>query len=98
MKPGFGLVWIIPFCVSDLSYTATNLVLEHPKEFHNSDGLTLSFGLYVFAYSCGFLIGPTVAGVIKAKASWGAATLTLGSACVVTCVPFIWMIIRNRYR
>lgn len=95
---GFGLVWIIPFCVSDLSYTAKNLVLDHPKDFNNSDGLTLSFGLYVFSYSCGFLIGPTVAGVIKAKASWGAATLTLGLACMVTCVPFLLLILRNRFR
>lgn len=96
-RKGFGLVWIIPFCVSDLSFTAANLKLDHPKEFGNSDGLALAFGLYVFSYSCGFLVGPTVAGVIKAKASWGASTLALASACVVACIPFAWLL-RNRSR
>lgn len=91
-RSGFGLVWIIPFCVSDLSFTAANLKLDRPHEFGNSDGLALAFGLYVFSYSCGFLVGPTVAGVIKAEASWGAATLTLALACMVACVPFVLLI------
>lgn len=97
-KLGFGIVWIIPYCVGDLSAAATDLKLNHPEEFGDSDGLALAFGLYVFSYSCGFLLGPTVAGVIKAKASWSAATLALALTCVVACLPFAWMLYRRRSR
>jgi MFS family permease len=94
---GLGFVWIIPSCVPELSAAATELKREYPKEFGESDGLSLAFGLYVFSYSCGFLVGPTLAGIIKAKASWGAATVVLASACVVACIPFL-VLLRSRSR
>lgn len=90
------MVWITPFCVSDLSAAAVEIKLGQAKQFDDSAGLALAFGLFLFSYSCGSLVGPTVAGVLKAKASWGAATVALATACVVGCVPFGLLIVRRR--
>lgn len=95
-RKGIGMVWINPFCVSDLSAAAIEIKLEHAKQFGDSAGRAVAFSLFLFAYSCGFLIGPMVAGVVKAKMSWGAATVALATACVMGCIPFGLLILRRR--
>ena len=79
----------MPSCISDLTAAAVDLKTEHPEDFGSAGAMTQAFGLFVFAYSCGTFIGPTVAGVIKAKLSWGAATVILASACAAACVPIV---------
>ena len=75
-------------CMSDISSAADELKRERPDEFRDL-GRTQPFGLYVFSYSLGSFVGPAVAGVIKAKASWGAATLILAAVCALACVPIV---------
>ena len=82
-------MWIMPSCISDLSAAATELKRDHPREFGDLGALSQAFGLFVFSYSCGSLAGPTIVGVIKAKADWGAATSVLASACALACVPIV---------
>lgn len=79
----------MPSCISDLSAAATELKRDHPREFGDLGALSQAFGLFVFSYSCGSLAGPTIVGVIKAKADWGAATSVLASACALACVPIV---------
>lgn len=82
----------MPSCISDLSAAAADLQREHPREFGDMGASTQAFGLFVFAYSCGSLVGPGVVGIIKAKADWGAATLTLAFACAAACIPIVSLI------
>jgi len=82
-------VWITPSCVSDLTAAASDLKREHPLEFGASGASSQAFGLFVFSYSCGCLFGPTLVGVIKAKASWGTATLIMAAVCAAACVPIV---------
>ena len=86
---GFGLVLILPSCTSDLTAAATDLKRENPLDFGDLGASTQSFGLAVFSYSCGTLVGPAVIGIVKAKANWAAATVTLASACVAACIPIV---------
>ena len=79
----------MPSCISDLSAAAIDLKREHPREFGDSGALAQALGLYVFSYSCGSLVGPTAAGLIKARVGWGAATVILTCACAVACVPIV---------
>ena len=89
-QPGLSFVWIQPACFADLSTAASDLKREHPSDFDDGSGASSqAFGLFVFAYSCGCLIGPTVAGILKAKVSWGAATLILACACIAACIPIV---------
>jgi hypothetical protein len=89
---GLGLVCIMPSCISDLSAAAADIKREHPREFGDLGASNQAFGLFVFSYSCGTLAGPTVVGIMKAKANWGAATVTLASVCVVACIPIVSLI------
>lgn len=89
VQKGLGLVWIPSSCVSDLSAAAIELKRERPREFGNSGASSQAFGLFVFAYSCGSLVGPIVIGVIREKADWGAATMTLACASVAVCIPIV---------
>ena len=86
---GLGLVWMLPACVSDLSAAATELQRENPDGFGSLNASGQAFGLFVFSYSCGSFVGPAVAGVIRAKASWSAATTTLAVACALACIPIV---------
>lgn len=85
-------MWVVPSCTSDLSAAATALKRERSREFGDLDVSTQAFGLFAFAYSCGSIVGPTVVGLIKAKAHWGQATLTLAFACTVACIPIVSVI------
>ncbi|KAI9695568.1 MAG: hypothetical protein M1836_006408 [Candelina mexicana] len=84
---GIGLVWVIPSCLSDLSAAAVGLKREHSKVFGDRGAPSQAFGLFIFSYSCGSLVGPTVVGTVRAKAGWGAATATLAFICIAACVP-----------
>ena len=87
---GLGLAWVMPSCTSDLTSAAAALKQQHPSSFGDSgNASTQAFGLFVFAYSCGTCVGPTVAGIIKAKLSWGAATAILAAACAGATVPIV---------
>lgn len=89
-RPGLGLAWVMPSCTSDLTSAAAALKQQHPSSFGDSgNASTQAFGLFVFAYSCGTCVGPTVAGIIKAKLSWGAATAILAAACAGATVPIV---------
>lgn len=80
----------MPSCTSDLTSAAAALKQQHPSSFGDSgNASTQAFGLFVFAYSCGTCVGPTVAGIIKAKLSWGAATAILAAACAGATVPIV---------
>ena len=79
----------MPACVSDLTAAATDLKNEHPEQFGKSGALTQAFGLFVFAYSCGTFVGPTVSGVLKTKLSFGAATLIIACCCAIAIVPIV---------
>lgn len=83
---------VLPPCISDLSAAASDLEREHPLEFGDLGASSQAFGLFVFSYSCGTLIGPTVVGLIRAKADWGLATATLASACAAACIPIVSLI------
>lgn len=83
------MVWIPPSCISDLSAAADKLKRERPQEFGALGVSAQAFGLFIFSYSCGSLIGPIVAGVIKSNMDWSAATLTLALVCVMACVPIV---------
>lgn len=82
-------MWITPSCLSDLSAAATDLKRENPREFGDLGASSQAYGLFVFSYSCGCLVGPTVIGIINANADWSAATLTLAFACAVACIPIV---------
>ncbi|ERF76631.1 hypothetical protein EPUS_04451 [Endocarpon pusillum Z07020] len=86
---GFGFVWIMPSCVSDLTAAAADLKRENPHDFGDSGASSQAFGLFVFAYSCGSLVGPTIVGTVRAKVGWGAATMTLAAACAAACIPIV---------
>ena len=86
---GLGLVWVMPCCASDLTTATFDLKDEHPDEFGDAGASTQGFGLFVFAFSCGTFLGPVVAGVIKSKLDWGAATVILACVCAVACVPIV---------
>ena len=86
---GLGMVWIMPACVSDLTAAATDLKDKQPERFGQSGALTQAFGLFVFAYSCGTFVGPTVSGVMKAKCNFGAATLIIACLCLVAAIPIV---------
>ena len=89
-RAGLGLAWVMPSCTSDLTSAAAALKQEHPSSFGDSGSAsTQAFGLFVFAYSCGTCVGPTVAGIIKAKLSWGAATAILAGVCGGATVPIV---------
>jgi MFS family permease len=79
----------MPSCITDLSVAATDLKRERPHEFGDSGALAQALGLYVFSYSCGSLVGPTAAGLIKTRVGWGAATVILACACAVACIPIV---------
>ena len=79
----------MPSCISDLTAAAADLKREHPHDFGDSGASTQAFGLFVFAYSCGSLVGPTVVGTVRAKVGWGAATMTLAAACAAACIPIV---------
>lgn len=79
----------MPSCISDLTAAAAEMKSERPQDFGSAGAMTQAFGLFVFAYSCGTFVGPTVAGTIKAKLNWGAATIILASACAAACVPIV---------
>lgn len=85
-------MWILPSCTSDLSAAATALMREHRREFGGMGASTQAFGLFIFAYSCGSIVGPTIVGLIKAKADWGLATSTLAFACTAACIPIVSLI------
>ena len=86
---GLGFVWVQPACIADLSTAAGELKRERPRDFGNSGAQSQAFGLFVFSYSCGCLVGPTVAGVLRTKVSWGASTLILACACVAATIPIV---------
>lgn len=90
-------MWILPSCTSDLSAAATALKREHPHEFGDMGVSTQAFGLTTFAFSCGSIVGPTIVGLIKAKADWGLATLTLAFACAAACIPIVSLICSPLY-
>ena len=82
----------MPACVSDLRAAATDLKRKRPGDFGDMGASSQAFGLFVFAYSCGTIAGPTVVGIIKAKVDWGAATLIMAFACAAACVPIVSVI------
>lgn len=86
---GLGLVWVMPACISDLTLAAADLKRENPDDFGDSGARTQAFGLFVFAYSCGTFVGPTVSGLIKAYLDWGAATMIMACACIAACIPIV---------
>lgn len=75
--------------MADLVVATTQLKQDHPELFGDSDPLAQVYGLFIFAYSSGALVGPAVAGVLKTHAGWGAAMIALAGACGVACVPII---------
>lgn len=88
-------MWITPSCLSALSAAAQDLKHERPREFGNFDVSSQTYGLFIFSYSCGFIIGPAIVGIIKAKADWSAATLALASVCAATCIPIVGLMLHN---
>ena len=82
-------MWIVPSCVSDLQVAAADLKRERPDDFGESGALTQAFALFVVAYACGTFVGPTVAGIIKARSDWGTATIILACTCIAACVPIV---------
>lgn len=85
-------MWIVPSCTSDLSAAATALKRERPREFGDLGVSTQAFGLFLFAYSCGSIVGPPIVGLIKAKVHWGQATLALAFTCTAACIPIVSLI------
>lgn len=79
----------MPACLSDLTAAADELKAERPQDFGSAGTMTQAFGLNLVAYSCGTFLGPTAAGIIKAKLNWGAATVVLAGACATACVPIV---------
>ena len=87
---GLGLMCVAPACISDLSSTATYLATTNPDAFERGNGgEATAFSLYTFAFSCGTLVGPPIAGILKAKAGWGAATVALAVTCFLTSIPIV---------
>ncbi len=79
----------MPSCISDLTAAAADLKHDNPRDFGDLGASTQAFGLFVFAYSCGSLVGPTVVGTVRAKLGWGAATMTLAVACAAASIPIV---------
>lgn len=87
---GLGLVCVAPACISDLSSAVTDLTNANPDAFGGAGGgEATAFSLYTFSFSCGTLVGPPIAGILKAKADWGAATLALAVACFLASIPAV---------
>ena len=92
---GLGLVWTTPSSLSALAAAAKDLNRERPREVGNLGVSSQTYGLFIFSYSCGFILGPAFVGIIKAKADWSVATLALASVCAATCVPIVGLMLYN---
>jgi MFS family permease len=86
---GLALTFINTPVVADLVVATTQLKQDHLELFGDSDPLAQVYGLFIFAYSSGALVGPAVVGVLKTQVGWGAAMIALACACGVACVPII---------
>ena len=79
----------MPALLSDLTAAAADLKRDDPVGFGDSPALAQSFGLFICSFSCGALVGPILAGVLKARVGWGAAMLMLGLVCAFASVPVV---------
>lgn len=75
--------------MSDLVSAASQLQRDHPTEFGDAEILAQVYGLFILAYASGALVGPAVAGLLKANVGWGAATSALAGACGLACLPVV---------
>ena len=82
-------MWTLPACVSDLTRAATEIARHKNIDAEELGASTQAFGLFIFAFSCGFFFGPAVAGIIKAKTDWGTATVILACTCILACIPIV---------
>lgn len=86
---GIALVFTIPALLSDITIATADLQRDDPVRFGDSPALAQSFGLFLSSFSGGTLVGPMVAGVLKVRAGWGAATLILALACAFASIPIM---------
>lgn len=82
-------MFTIPALLSDITIATADLQRDDPVRFGDSPALAQSFGLFLSSFSGGTLVGPMVAGVLKVRAGWGAATLILALACAFASIPIV---------
>lgn len=83
---GLSHTLIMAPLMTDMNTYVSSIEKDHPDMLGEGQATAQANGLYNCAFAAGTLIGPSVAGFVKARFGWGAMGLTLGLMSAVMAV------------